>query len=93
MDLLPCHPYKQLRKIASKFFFLQCISGSNANKSCDGELAFRNDVEESLEYCLYRTSLPFSPTQNDTIAHWLVDWVPIIRMIEWRDIFTDHDSL
>ena len=90
MDLLPCHPYKQLRKIASPSFLFKC---TNASKSGDGESAFRNNVEESLEYCLYRTSVPFSPTENDTIAHWLVDWGPIIRMIQWRDLFSNHDSL
>ena len=90
MDSLPCHPYKQLRRHASPSFFLKC---TNVSKSGDGEAAFRNKVEESLEYCLYRTSVPFSPTENDTIAHWLVDWGPIIRMIHWRDLFTDHDSL
>mmetsp|Transcript_21498 Transcript_21498/g.46712 ORF Transcript_21498/g.46712 Transcript_21498/m.46712 type:complete len:611 (+) Transcript_21498:140-1972(+) len=106
-ELIAPHPYQQLRQIASPSYFHECISPTTAS-SCtsddennDGDadhevkiVSFRSKLEEAIDYCIHRTSTMshFAPTRNDTFAHWLVDWEPIIRMIQWEDLFWDHDN-
>ncbi len=54
---------------------------------------FRSQVENELYSCYSRTQLPLDPTRDDTVAHWLIDWEPILRMLRWEEAFTNHDSV
>ena len=75
------HPYQQLRECSSINFF-----------QCNTDI-FKSKVEEALEYCVYRTVTPLSPVRQDTsIANWIVDWKQILSMIQWSDLFLDHNS-
>ena len=55
--------------------------------------ASRSKLEDELHYCYNCTQLPLAPTMDDTNAYWLIDWEPIIRMLRWKESFSDHDSV
>ena len=84
------HPYQHLRQCASTSSFHECIS--TAVDAENGVSRFRSKLEEALDYCHYRTIKPLGPTMKDTLAYWLVDWRPIIIMINWEGLLLDYDG-
>jgi len=75
------HPYQQLRECSTINFF----QGNTDT--------FKSKVEEAIEYCVYRTVTPLSPVRQETpITNWTVDWKLIICMIQWSDLFLNHNS-
>lgn len=55
--------------------------------------ASRSEVEDELQYCYHRTQLPLVPTMDNTIAHWVIDWEPILKIVPWKESFSNHDSV
>ena len=68
---------------------VSCIVSRSAK---NGDSCFCSKLEKLLYYCHYRTVKLFRPTTKDTLAYWLVDWGPIIRVIKWEGLLLDHDS-
>ena len=85
------HPYQKLQQYANPSYFVECISSTSEGDTASRIATFHMSVEEAVDYCFYRTITPFVPTKDDTISNWLVDWAPILRMIQWGELFSDHN--
>ena len=53
----------------------------------------RSQVKKQLANCFSRTQLPLDPSIDDTVAHWLIDWEPIVRILQWDKAFSNYDSV